>query len=111
MKHGTRAKYQNGCRCQLCRKAAADYYQRWKETRDAPCRRVYWPLQPLLDAIGPITFLALAEQTGINPRTIHRAVDAGFTDRAADRAATRLGLHPSLIWPDWFDPYIEGAAA
>lgn len=28
--------------------------------------------------------------------------DGTIGDRAADRAACMLGIHPSLIWPDWF---------
>lgn len=28
--HGTNARYQRGCRCDLCRRAAADYQSRWR---------------------------------------------------------------------------------
>lgn len=27
----------------------------------------------------------------------------GLTTAAADRAAIRLGLHPSLLWPEWWE--------
>ena len=28
--HGTNARYQSGCRCDLCRRAKADYISRWR---------------------------------------------------------------------------------
>jgi hypothetical protein len=32
-----------------------------------------------------------------------RAKEAMLSENQADLIATRLGLHPSAIWPDWFD--------
>jgi hypothetical protein len=67
-----------------------------------------WPLEP---------FLAEAWRRGADKPSVHSvemfleyptrtlsryAVD-GFPDEQADRFACRLGLHPSLIWPSWFD--------
>jgi lambda repressor-like predicted transcriptional regulator len=109
--HGTRSRYSTGCRCQPCRKAAADSYQRWKAARDLPYRRLYWPIVNLFDAAGTTEYLALAKRTGISARTLHRAAHRGLPDRSADHAATTLGIHPSLIWPDWFDPYLKEQAA
>lgn len=35
-------------------------------------------------------------------KTIHRwREEGGLTHRAADKAATKLGLHPSMIWSEW----------
>jgi hypothetical protein len=32
-----------------------------------------------------------------------RANEAMLSENQADMIAVRLGLHPSAIWPDWFD--------
>ena len=43
----------------------------------------------------------MAEACGVSTRTWQRWKVNGLTDHAADEAATRLGLHPSAIWPDY----------
>jgi hypothetical protein len=41
----------------------------------------------------------LAEDIGVTDRTVTRWVKQGcISELAADRAATRLGVHPSFIW-------------
>jgi hypothetical protein len=73
---------------------------------------IYWPIQPLFEAadLDYGRFTELSIRTGIPARTLHRSSDRGLTDNTADRAAIGLGLHPYTIWPQWFDPYLEGAA-
>ncbi len=66
-------------------------------------RSIRWPFEPLRQAAGETTLVSLAEQVGVSPRTIWRWQKRGLTDFQADRAAVRLGLHPSLLWEGWFE--------
>ena len=111
--HGTRAKYdRDKCRCEPCREASSRYYKEWTANRHRPRVIVHnWPLQPLFDVTDTTEYKQLAVLTEISARTLHRAALRGLPDATADRAATRLGLHPSLIWPNWFDPYLQEQAA
>jgi hypothetical protein len=112
MKHGTRSCYvHHHCRCERCKAAKTAYQREWRTRKGkhiAPL--LYWPLEPLFEAAGTTLYVELAVRTDVPARTLHRASIRGLTDRIADRAATRLGLHPSMIWPDWINPYLEGAA-
>lgn len=79
---------------------------------------IRYPLQPLADALrielhhpGRPTdddqadsgLAALADRIGISHRQARRALHTGLTDRQADRFATRIGMHPASIWPQWWD--------
>lgn len=109
--HGTNRRYNSGCRCQPCREAASVYRKQWRHNNGkAIANTHYWPLQPLFDAAGTDDFTELAYLTGFSTRTIHRWKNTGIPDKAADRAACNLGLHPYTIWSEWFDPYLKGAA-
>jgi hypothetical protein len=44
----------------------------------------------------------VAELFGVSTRTLLRWKKNGLLFPAADRAAVRLGLHPSLVWPEWW---------
>ena len=69
-------------------------------TRNGPT----WPLAPLLDQFVPYAGVsALADRLSVNPCRLIELAEVGLTDDMADRWAVRLGLHPSLVWPDWFD--------
>lgn len=46
---------------------------------------------------------ALAQRIGITHRQARRILHTGLTDRQADRFATRIGMHPASIWPEWWD--------
>lgn len=46
---------------------------------------------------------ALAHHIGITHRQARRALHDGLSDRQADRFATRIGMHPASIWPQWWD--------
>jgi transcriptional regulator with XRE-family HTH domain len=45
-----------------------------------------------------------AEALGVSDRTVQRWLHGGrLTARTADRVAAALGLHPALLWPEWYD--------
>lgn len=60
-----------------------------------------WPLEPLLEHLGRPPMAQLARRVGVHPRQLYRWRDDGLSDAHADRAATVIGLHPALVWPDW----------
>lgn len=35
-------------------------------------------------------------------RSLRRASSEGLTTWTADRYAAAIGLHPALVWPDWY---------
>ena len=40
----------------------------------------------------------------VDTTTIHKWRQRGIPEKQADRIAVKgLGIHPSLIWPEWFD--------
>lgn len=61
-----------------------------------------YPLGPLVDAAQAGSVLALAEAVGFTSRTVHRWAHTGIADSYADEAAVALGLHPGLVWPEWW---------
>lgn len=44
----------------------------------------------------------IANMLGVDVNSIHRWKAWGVPYYSADRAATRLGLHPLEIWPDFY---------
>jgi len=44
---------------------------------------------------------AVAELLGVTDRTVWRWRQTGLMRSTADEVATRLGLHPLEVWPDW----------
>ena len=51
----------------------------------------------------PITSVAeLAARTGYSTRSIQRWKISGVPLHAADAVAIHLGLHPAIVWTDWF---------
>jgi hypothetical protein len=58
----------------------------------------------------------LEHRLGINRQWTYRRYYLGVADQEADRIACGLGVHPSVIWPDWFekiiaDPGLRDSAA
>ena len=62
-----------------------------------PTGERWWPLQPLLDAVG-LTPGSLSGRLGVAGNQITLAVRRGLTDRQADEWAIRLGVHPLSVW-------------
>lgn len=61
-----------------------------------------WPVSALLDATG-LSVQQVAVAAGRCRRTgIRWAQSDTLNDRQADHAACAVGLHPALVWPDWF---------
>lgn len=51
----------------------------------------------------PFSDRDLADVLGVNRRSVARWRRGGMPEPTADRAAVELGLHPSLVWPDWWE--------
>ncbi len=52
---------------------------------------------------------SLAPVLGVDAMTVRRWVTEGVPLAAADQCATRLGHHPSAIWPEWWAIKASGA--
>jgi hypothetical protein len=60
--------------------------------------------------LDPADTLGLSQAVGVGRRWVRRYRAAGLTERQADGWATRCGLHPLEVWPDWPDgPVSRGA--
>jgi hypothetical protein len=57
----------------------------------------WWPLQPLLDAVG-LTPGSLSGRLGVGGNQVTLAVRRGLTDKQADEWAIHLGMHPLSVW-------------
>lgn len=44
----------------------------------------------------------LALRLGVDRRWVYRNLNRGLGGYVADAVAIRLGVHPVIIWPDWF---------
>lgn len=76
------------------------------------------PYGPLRRFVGPVFQLgigvarhdvvgadvaALADLVGVAPRSVHRWSIEGVPLNRADEVAVALGVHPSAIWPQWYE--------
>jgi hypothetical protein len=62
------------------------------------------PFEPLWRVSGAERHADLAHATGYHERTIGVWARLGIPLRDSDRAACKgAGVHPSILWPDWFD--------
>ena len=76
----------------------------WLSDRLARCELRPYPVADLAPAAGlprDVAVAQLALALGFNRRTVGRYVHLGLDERQADRWATRLGVHPLEVWPDW----------
>lgn len=60
-----------------------------------------YPIAPLVAATGAANLRVLADRLGYWHNYVRTVAPRGLTERQADRWATRLGLHPSNVWPEW----------
>ena len=72
-------------------------------TPDEQAGQRRYPLQPLLDA-ACATVGDVAATTGFDRRTVASWAQAGICETYADRCAVALGVHPSAVWDDWWEP-------
>jgi hypothetical protein len=49
------------------------------------------------------TIIRTAEVLDVNRQRVHRWTKTGLTANQADAVAIVFGLHPCLIWPNWFE--------
>ena len=63
-----------------------------------------WPLGPLVELVAARgNAESVAAALGHSPERVRLAAEFGLSDQRADHWATRLGLHPAQVWPDWID--------
>lgn len=79
-----------------CPRCTIDHRPRCPDTRT-------WPIAPLLDVLSAAQRVNLPDALGVSAGFLSQIEGGGLPDRTADRVAIRLGLHPCMIWPDWFD--------
>lgn len=71
------------------------------------------PLEPLLEAARMRNYVQLANALGMHHDTIKHYALTGVSVYAADRWAVRLGMHPGMVWSEWFDirePWSHGSS-
>lgn len=61
-----------------------------------------YPLAPLTSALGKPPAGILAARLGVSRRTVCRWKRQGLTECQADQAAVRAGLHPGIVWSEWW---------
>lgn len=65
-----------------------------------------YPLEPLAEAMG-CTLSEVGRRLGVSGTTWKQYRDQGVSELVADRLATRAGLHPAVVWPEWMDDQID----
>lgn len=102
----------------LARRADLDPAEVWPDWPPKPQRRrsegrvggPKWPLEPVLQ-LTDLSPGALAQVAGYSRKSGERWAAAGVVgDAVADELAVVLGLHPALIWDDWYEATTEAAA-
>lgn len=66
-----------------------------------------WPYAPIAELLAarhghPLSDTETATELGVSRHRVLRWRHTGLTETAADRVATRLGYHPTHIWPDLY---------
>jgi hypothetical protein len=78
----------------------------WATRHETPVAAVRMPVQPLIDWVHatvtgePVPITQAAKILDVDPAQIHRWLRIGVRLDHADRAAIRLGVHPTAIWGD-----------
>jgi hypothetical protein len=52
--------------------------------------------------LSPESAATLAQRLGVSTRTVWRWRADGLTAIHADRVACACGLHPGIVWADWW---------
>ena len=97
-KHGSRTRYQQGCRCVACSRSN---YRR--DDRPADLR---WPIRYITkryDAELVQDHLKLLD----DPQTVAWYREHGLSDSDADKLAISFGEHPMMIWPGWIEAGLD----
>ena len=65
----------------------------------APARR--FPIDQLIDVERYNNF-EIARQLDVSVQSVIRYKTHGIPEHSADRVATRMGLHPAVVWMDYY---------
>jgi len=71
--------------------------------KPGPAKLPRLPLAPLIKQMNTATYNDLGLIVGAKRSTMQRAATYGVTIHQADHWAVRCGLHPSSVWPEYFD--------
>ena len=70
-----------------------------------------FPAYRLVKAFSPETEVRqIADILGTSRHTVYKWLHnrLEISEWAADKYAVKLGMHPSEVWPDWFDHASDG---
>lgn len=134
MNHGTNTGYARGCRCQVCRKAHAQYQTYYIQRRDQTggptmlpalgairrvraLQRLGWPIPDIAEAVGWSRESngfgkLLSDHTSMVTRSFHDRLDAAYErmsaqpgpSRQAQAHAVRKNWPPPFAWDNIDDP-------
>lgn len=88
----SRGRYVEGCRCDGCTHANAEYHR----ARHKP--KVLLPAEPLLAMFPDMSDDEIGEAVGVNRHTVSRWRENGLSLTVGDRIAIAMGKHPILVW-------------
>lgn len=63
-----------------------------------------YPMRPLVEHLGG--FRNTVQKFHWSGNTYRRHVNYGLTAVEADRLAVLAGVHPSALWPQWWDDWL-----
>lgn len=67
-------------------------------------RGVVLPWEPLWVAMGrPSSVRGMGRDLGVAVETVHRWRRSGVPGVSADRVCVGVGLHPGVVWPEWWE--------
>lgn len=95
------------CECGRPKKPTSPSCRPCMYARRVSSRR--YPYEPLAELVGGTT-AEQAERLGVSHHLVRALKRRGLSAAQADRYAIVAGVHPSLLWPSWFDDAQEGAA-
>ncbi len=59
--------------------------------------------EALMVKLGSESQTAFARTCHVERNQMRRYLRDGFPETTADRIATRVGMHPAEVWPDWYE--------
>lgn len=99
VKHGSRTRYQQGCRCVACSRSN---YRR----QDQPST-LRWPLRFITNRFDRELVQDHLTKYLNDPQEWAFYRENGLSDVEADHLAISFGEHPMAIWPGWIEAGLD----